>query len=160
MWLDQPRPAPFGTSAVIVVSFGALWAAYHIYWSLRLVRAGASWESAVVIAPFLLAGVWMQTYPLRLARRARRTVYVVTDPRAMIVQARRRCTHVRFFEPWQLRAVQKRRRPDGSGDLIFDGTAGDSSEDAQGSFPGDDGFHNVPDVNETEQFIRALAAIS
>ena len=116
-------------------------AALFLIWAAK-----AFWEYLAVLAtifllPFLLVGVAMVLAPLFAVRKAGRTIYAVTDRRALVISGLF-SRSVRSFGPGQLRTVRLDEDPDGSGDLAF----------AEG------GFYGVENVKRVEAVLKKLAA--
>ncbi|MBA4066387.1 MAG: hypothetical protein C0501_22270 [Isosphaera sp.] len=116
---------------------------------------------------FLTVGLGMLLAPVWAAYKATNTVYVVTDRRAVVFDGGW-STHVRSFGPADLTAVERRQRPDGSGDLILakepywvpghtSGPPGRGHHVPGGWSVREIGFFGIPRVREVEQLIRNLA---
>lgn len=69
----------------------------------------------LVVVPDVIIAVGL---PLSMSRKARRTLYAITDRRAMILTTGF-SVKVRSFPPASLAGVRKTERGDGSGDIIF-----------------------------------------
>lgn len=70
---------------------------------------------------FLLVGLGMLTSPLWLRGQRKRTLYALTNQRAIIFAGRLfDGFSVGSFEPQRLTAMQRNQHTDGSGDLIFE----------------------------------------
>ena len=106
--------------------------------------------------PFIAIGLTMLSAPWWAWRGARRTLYVVTDRRAILFEASGlRAIGVRTFRPEALRGVRRTERPDGSGSLVFSKTAVRDSDGDRMLIT--DGFTNVRDVRAAEDAVRMLA---
>lgn len=81
--------------------------------------------------------------------RARRTLYLITQRRALVLVDGRETTVESYF-PNQIRKLILHRRRDGSGDLLFD----DSSPGKGGEKLMDKGFYAIEDVAEVERIVR------
>jgi hypothetical protein len=118
---------------------------------------------------FLVVGVGMVLSPFWAAYRARGTVYVVTDRRAIIFDGGW-STHVRSFGPGDLESVERRQRGDGSGDIIlarehyyvqghYSGSPGRGGHYVPGGWRTREiGFFGIAQVKYVEQLLRGLAA--
>ncbi len=107
--------------------------------------------------PFILIGLGMLSTPLWMRRSARRTVYVITDRRAIVIGGAW-ALHIESFPPSRLTDIRRKQRRDGSGDLIFrtevsHGRNGRTHESHVG-------FMAVSDVKGVEDLIRELVARS
>ncbi len=160
-WAGQPIPARFARRSIGAVLFGIPWTAFSIFWI-----AGASGFKLPDFShgpglfplfgvPFLLIGFGMLSTPYWMRRKARRTAYVVTDQRALILDGSSwRSTTVRSFEPHRLGDIRRIQNPDGSGDLIFERTW--ASDNDGGRQSTDHGFLAIQDVKTVETLIREL----
>ncbi len=155
MWLQQPLPSTFVRAALPVVLFAIPWTAFAVFWMHGASAGGTSFMLFGV--PFVLVGVGMLSSPLLGVRRARRTVYVVTDRRAIIF-AGGLSTTVRSFDPEALDGYTKNQRGGGAGDLIFGPEYNVNSTGQRGLRNWQNGFFGVPDVREAEKFVKALIA--
>ena len=164
VWWGRPRSSAmvrlslrrdrvfFGVLCICV----AMLAAVTIY---RDVRDGkdVNWPASAVGVVFVGVGVWLVMSPLWARRRAKKTVYALTDRRAMIITVGRHTT-VRSLGPGDLEEVPiKRQRRDGSGDLVlqrrvsyYAGGRGTRQRVVE------TGFFGVEDVDEVEKKFREL----
>lgn len=141
-----------------VWAFAIPWTAFSLFWTFAAAGglsgdwpSGIGWAFPLFGLPFVVIGLMMLASPLFAWRKARRSLCVVTDRRAILFEATGfRDIGVRSFTPEALRDVRRTERPDGSGDLLFTAT------DAPGTAPV--GFLNVPDVRLAEAAVNVLAA--
>ena len=146
-----------------IVLFGIPWTAFAIFW-----MAGASGFKLPDLSngpglfplfgiPFVLIGFGILSSPYWMHRKARRTAYVITNQRALILAGGfGRSMTVRSFEPHRLGDLRRVQNSDGSGDLIFERTwKSDNDGDGQST---DYGFLAVQDVKKVETLIRKLTA--
>lgn len=175
-WAARPKVwrAAIG-KAIIPCLFGIPFLGFAIFWtSMAFWMSGAaaadgsggdgranapawfSWAFPLFGIPFILVGAGLVTSPYWVARRYRRTVYAVTDRRALVL-ATGRSTTVRSWEPNEIRAPTKTRRADGSGDLLFVDASFVSPRGMHTIVAGGDGFHGTEDVDGAEAAILALA---
>ena len=104
--------------------------------------------------PFILIGIGLLSSPLWAYRNARKTVYVITDRRALLIQGSRSLT-IRSFLPAQLSAIYRKEKRDGSGDIILSQWFyRDSDGDRQSE---EIGFLRVKDANDIERRLKVLA---
>jgi hypothetical protein len=163
VWSAQPIPQRFSRGSWPIVVFGIPWTAFAVFW---VVAAG--WGTSrgsmpgpfklfpLFGVPFVLIGIGMLTAPIWMKRKARRTVYMITDQRAVILsEGLRGRTRVESYAPEQLQSIMREQNADGSGDIIFvtrDWRDSDGDRRTQRI-----GFVGVPDVKAVEEHIRALA---
>jgi len=161
IWLDQPIPGRMARSTLPIVLFGIPWTAFAIFW-----MAGASGFKRPDFShgfgffplfgvPFVLIGFGMLSSPFWARRSSRRSIYVLTDKRAIVIRGTwRGSITVRSFERERLTDLQRKQNADGSGDLIF---ARDVRRDSDGDrYSTDVGFLGIRDVKNVEDMVRSL----
>lgn len=163
-WTGQPMASRFARRNIGMVLFGIPWTAFILFWI-----AGASgfkvpdFSHPVALAPlfglpFLLIGFWMLSSPYWEFCRARRTAYVITNRRALILDAGYwRSMTIRSFWPDRLKDLRRVQNADGSGDLILDRTW--TTTPKGGSRSTDHGFLAIRDVKSVEMLVRQLARV-
>jgi hypothetical protein len=191
VWLAQPVPrSGLPCAAWFPVFFAIPWTLFALFW-----MAGAAglldgafsgqggqpnWGRAAFALfglPFVLIGLVMFCIPFWMKRRLRqaaaRTVYVITDRRAILFDGGYagdrglgamaagwlarwlKGTQIRSFGPDQLKELQRIQREDGSGDIILQTS---TTRDAQGNlYPVRVGFLSIPDVKSVEDMLKRLA---
>lgn len=166
-WAGQPSArTAFWRSAGIWL-FAVPWTLFALFWETLSLGGFLgfggptgqlwSWFGAFFVLfglPFVAIGLGMMASPLWLARRAQRSVWVITARRIALMTLGRRGVTVRSIAPRDLFAVERTEKADGSGTLklIFgegrdsDGDKVERSETLQG----------IPDVRRVEDIIRRL----
>jgi hypothetical protein len=105
--------------------------------------------------PFVLVGLSMLLSPFWMLAKARRTAYVITNRRAILLEGRvLGGLSTRSFDRERLRDVQRVQFGDGSGNLVFERQLRTSHNG--GAHFTDIGFLAVPDVKDVEDRIREL----
>jgi len=161
VWAGQPNPRRFVLRALPTMLFAIPWTAFAIFWMWGASGFGEpsdmSWPRSMFALfglPFVLIGLGMLSAPLWAIRKARRTVYAVTDRRAILFLGGWGTT-VRSFGPDRMGGLRRRQRADGSGDILFEPSPpfadGAHSRMAEGSFFG------IANVKEVESLLRDLA---
>lgn len=145
-WMGCPSPNQLARHGSFERIFALFWLAFVAFWTF--VAAKSSPVFACFSIPFWLIGLFMLTQPLRARRNAARTVYVVTDRRAMWITGGKQQL-ARSFYLDAMGTTTSRVAEDGSGDIVF-GSPGEASANTRQASP--PGFFGVPDV-------RALAAV-
>jgi hypothetical protein len=159
-WSGQPKPMRLAWQSLPIVLFAIPWTAFAVFWTcgaadFKIPDFDSAFDLFPLFGlPFVLVGLGLLSTPFWLIRKARRTVYVVTDQRAIIIEARRTVS-VRSFGPADLKGFQRKERRDGSGDITF-GHPIRSSSDADCS-PTQAGFLGIRDVRHVEELLRRLA---
>lgn len=119
VWTGHPDAGRMARAARVMVAIGILFIVTAICFFLILRAILSAWL-ALAGLPFALLGLLMVAAPTLARRRANRTLYVLTDRRALIRQpdwlGRVR---VEEFSPRQLDEVTRVVDPDGSGHLVF-----------------------------------------
>jgi len=164
-WLNQPDPGRMTRRAWPLFLFAIPWTAFAFFWTgaaawgvSRLQNAGP-WVFLFPMfgVPFILVGIALLLSPYWVRRSARMTAYAVTDSRAILFQGGwRGSVSVRSFEPAQLADLQRRQRPDGSGDLVF---AREFRNGPKGNrYLSEVGFLGIRDVKEVEDLVRGMVS--
>jgi hypothetical protein len=120
LWVGQPRPGLVMRPAYFLVPFGGVFAAFALIWVVvaMIVTNGLMAPCGL---PFLAVGVWLMFSPVWLGRQARRTLYALTDRRAIIWEPGWfGAFTVRNYTAAGLGRMSRTERADGSGDLVFE----------------------------------------
>ena len=163
VWMDMPIPRFFTPVSTGAFLFGIPWTAFALFWT-----AGAAWGVShsdpgtglfrlfpLFGVPFILVGLGMLSSPLWAYRRAKHSVYVITDRRAITLTGIRSTT-IRSYSPEQLHTIHRREKRDGTGDVYFERrTWKDSEGDSRSE---DIGFLRIHNPREIERMLKALAA--
>jgi len=131
VWLRQPVPWLLWRGSLVVLIFGIPWTAFAIFWTLgaagMIGKSGArptGWWAYIFPLwglPFICIGLALLSSPYWVARAARRTVYAITNRRAIVwLNKGWGKTEVQSFEPKRLLSITRTQRANGSGDLIFE----------------------------------------
>lgn len=164
MWSVQPVPGRLARKATPIVLFGIPWTAFAIFWTVGATWGTSKIEGAGLFSafplfglPFILIGLGMLSSPYWVGRKARRTAYVLTNRRAIVLAGGwRGSITVRSFEPERLHDLRRKQYPDGSGDLVF---AQDIRRDSDGDrHTTDVGFLAIREVKSVEEMVRGLVA--
>ena len=161
-WVGTPHPLRYGLLALPVFVSGLVIAGFSAF-----ILAGVfdfQWPDPVwKFEPLawgglagMLLGLGMMLWPLWLVFKAARTIYVITNQRAIIFDGGLFATVVRSFEADRLRDLRRRQYRDGSGDVIFD----KACDQIETTGPADStaGFYAVADVRSVERAVRRLTA--
>lgn len=159
-WTGMPGRRFFTPGATAACLFAIPWTAFALFWTagaagfkLPDFDDGADFFPLFGL-PFILIGLGMFSSPLWAYYRSGRTVYVITNQRAILFEGGRSIT-VRSFLPHKLTEVYRREKPNGTGDLIISRRAW-SDTDNQNQYD-EIGFLNIPEVKEVERRLKALA---
>ena len=162
MWAGQPKPSKLALKSLPIVLFAIPWTAFAVFWICGasgfkmpdFSKGGFSFFPLFGL-PFVLIGLGMLSSPFWMMKKAKGTVYVLTDKRAIIFEGGWR-TNIRSLGPDQLRDLSRKQRSDGSGDIVF---KKEISYNNQGNnMPVKEiGFLCIDNVKEVEDKIREVA---
>jgi hypothetical protein len=162
-WIEQPIPRFFTASSIGSVLFGIPWTSFAIFWmwgasrfKLPDIREGLQPQNLFALfgVPFVLIGFRMLSSPVWAWQAARKTVYLVTDKRAISIHSGWSTT-IRIYLPNQLKEIYRKERADGAGDVIIsirrwkDSDGDNMSEEI--------GFLGVRNPREVENILKQLA---
>jgi hypothetical protein len=160
-WMDMPIRELFTPASTAVCIAGILITAFAVLWTVfeasekPLVSLGSGGFGVFAFfgIPFVLLGLGMMSSPLWARRKTGKTVYVITDRRAITFDGGWSTT-IRSYPPNKLKDMHRKEKKDGSGDVVFTRQAYGGSEDGQLM---ELGFLRVRDVKEVEGMLRKLA---
>jgi len=127
-WSGRPSPRRAFWTALPIVLFGIPWTAgIGVAWVslfdmttlakltgwMLLAMAGAG----LFLLTFLFVGLVMIATPWVAAHSARNTIHLVTDRRLVTIRAGRLSTKVTTVWPADIVSIERKERPDGSGNL-------------------------------------------
>ena len=167
LWVGQPIPKLYARKVRVLFLFGVFLTvmslgglAFTIMFLVLIVRSEEGLSAAFMV-PFLLGSVVsvliaivMLLAPWWMRRKAARTVYAITDSRAIIFEAGASAT-VRPIEGRRLESLATREHPDGSGDILF--TGGLPDRPGQYAAWRGTGFTGIANVRETARLLREVA---
>ncbi|MBT8486734.1 MAG: hypothetical protein HKO59_13235 [Phycisphaerales bacterium] len=164
VWLGQPDARRATLRTWPIVAFAVPWTGFAVFWiagaagfKMPTFQGGAGLLPLFGV-PFVLIGLAMLTSPLWSRRSARRTVYAITDRRAVIFERTRRGRRVRSFPVTGFGQVTRTERADGSGDLILHVR---TRKDADGDRHVERvGFYGIPKVREVERLLRDVEELN
>ncbi len=159
-WMDMPIPRYFTPGSTGAFLFAIPWTAFAIFWV-----CGASgfkvpdFSSGVNFfplfgLPFILIGLGLLSTPLWTYRKALKTVYVITDKRAITIEGGRLMT-IRSYPPEQLQNIYRKERRNGTGDVVITRRAWQNSEGNNRSE--ELGFLRISNPKEVEKMLNKLA---
>jgi len=123
--------------------------------SATIVALSETTFSRLFAFPFLLGGLALLSTPWWAVRRAKRTLYVLSDQRALILCAESKLA-VQSFMPAGLQQIRCRQSRGGYGSLVF--RRGQVMSDfSESPVTQVQGFLSIPDVRRVETLVRRLA---
>jgi len=97
----------------------------------------------------------MLSKPYWAIRKAQRTVYALTDKRALLlIPTWRNAITVRSISPEDLTSRTRTHRSDGSGTIVFDRLTTTRRYGDDGTYYVKVGFENIPDVRDVDALIE------
>jgi hypothetical protein len=171
VWSGRPQPGSIARRALPKALFGLAFVAFTLFWMAGVVSGkGNNWDKGKIVAPFAshnvaiaaLAGLWMLppgfymlSWPLWAWRRARRTLYALTDRRAIVLEVGSRGRHrTSSFTTETVALMQCDEHGEGKGDLLFQNrkTWVSQSEAV--------GFLGIERVREVEALVRKTLSVA
>jgi hypothetical protein len=153
LWSGRPDPVRSSRAAYGCWVFAVPWTAFSVFWMLMasgVLSGKLNLPFALFGLPFVLVGLGMLMAPRWAYASAKKTVYAVTNQR-LIVMTEGRFRSVKSFYADDIGSLERRERPDGTGDLIFAKRAWrDSDGDRRYS---ETGFTGIRDVRSVEQLV-------
>ena len=109
------------------------------------------------IVPFILIGFYMLFSPFMAKKAALKTIYIITDRRAILFEGHSPMT-IRSYLPNQLQNVYRQENKNGLGNVMINLRSVRDSE--SGERTKSIGFMNIRDPKGVEKFLRELADIN
>ncbi|MCX7920857.1 MAG: hypothetical protein N3B21_02350 [Clostridia bacterium] len=165
LWYEQPKAKIITAGGSVLCIFGIAFAVFSLFWMTTLLEQQSQAMLAVSLmdkifpffsAPFLIIGVLLMLSPYWIYRRAKRTVYAITNSRCIIITAGR-TKKVESYNTDTIGNIEKVQYSNGFGDLTF--------AKEQYTMSGNDsgtevrmrsiGFYNICEVNKVEKILKA-----
>ncbi|MEM9186050.1 MAG: hypothetical protein AAGB00_06080 [Planctomycetota bacterium] len=160
VWSAMPKPKYFSGPALGVFLFAIPWTAFSVFWI-----AGAAGfkipdfnngEDLFPLfgIPFFLIGIGMLSSPVWAYRNSLKTVYLITNRRAITIDGGWSYT-IRSYTAENLSSVFRREHSDGTGDVVI---SRDSWRDSDGDKQMQElGFLRIKDAKAVESMLGELA---
>ncbi len=162
-WMEQPIPKFFTPMSIGAFLFAIPWTAFAVFWICgasgfkRPDFSGGGFAFFPLFGlPFVLIGFGMLLSPLWFYRKAFRTVYVVTNRRAITFDPGWTTT-IRSYAPAQLGNVYRKEKRNGTGSVILGQRVWTDSDSNQRQSM-DVGFMNIRDPQRVERMLKELVA--
>ena len=123
-WAGQPNPDRYMKSGFKLWFFFIPWTAFALFWiagasGFRWPRFDSGWSLFPLFGvPFVLIGLGGLSTPLWLRRRARSTIYAITNQRAISIEGAKSIT-VKSYLASDIAHIERTEHQDGSGDLVL-----------------------------------------
>jgi len=155
LWVGQPRLDLATRPAFFLVPFGVVFAGFALVWMVGAVLLTGGLLAPCGL-PFIAVGIGFIASPVWLRRRARKTLYALTDRRAIVWEPGWfGAIAVRSYTAAGLGRMSRTERSDGSGDLVFEEilTISSTSEGTRWHTTRR-GFLSIDKVREVEEMVR------
>lgn len=110
----------------------------------------------LICTPHLLIGFGILSVPWWMRRSMRKTVYVITDRRAIIFEHRFLSMSIKSFAPDTLGKLHRDARRSGLGDVYFDSNPNPFQQFATNFIANPPGFYNIRNSKDVEKMLRDL----
>ena len=158
LWSGQPAPYRIAMQTWPIFIIALPWTIFALYWAATATgfkMPDFSAPNPLIFFPFIgalgsLIGLSLLALPFLVWRRARRTVYAVTDQRCMIIISNNR-QYVNSYTDQDIGQIKCIERSGGKGDLIFSSSASDAAKDL--TRVGKTGFYGIDDVRRVEEIV-------
>lgn len=152
LWHGRPDPKRQLFGALLIMLFGIPWTAFSVFWvgaasGLFWGERQIGWFSLFGLfgVPFVLVGLGMLTAPYWTYRTAQRTVYALTNRRALIISGDR-TRKIQSFAGTDIDLIERTERADGKGDVMFATVANDKNLQRVG-------FLGITDARRVERLL-------
>lgn len=152
LWVGKPIPRLFTGATQGSFLFSLPWLAFIAFWTWGAAQGSALF--ACFSIPFWCVGLGLASSPWWNKRKQGRTVFVITNRRAMELYPGffgAQKSHVWPLEPGMVKSCTVRK--DGSGDLVL---GYEERHGKNGTHSVSQGFMSVPEVRRVEQFLYDL----
>lgn len=159
-WIGMPKRVFFTPVSTASFLFGIPWTAFALFWiagaaGFKIPQFNQGFDLFPLFGiPFVLIGCGMLSAPIWAYRSAGKSVYVITDQRAITFNGGWTTT-IRSYPPEKLTDVYRKEKADGSGDVIITRRAWRDSENGQQVE--ELGFLRVENAKEVERRLKSLA---
>ena len=150
----MPIPSYFKSSSLALFLFAIPWTSFALFWMAGSWYQSESIPFTLFGVPFVLIGIGMLLAPLWTYKKALKTVYVISDQRALTFDGGWSTTSIRSYQPHQLDTIYRKEKKDGSGDIILSVRSWcDSDNDKQQE---ELGFMRIENVKKVETILKEL----
>ncbi|HTO92542.1 MAG TPA: hypothetical protein VMJ70_15530 [Candidatus Sulfotelmatobacter sp.] len=160
LWSGFPSPGAAARRALPAAAFGIPFTAFAVFWiataysfTSKGPHVPGPWALFPLFGiPFLLVGLGVLTAPIWVYLGAEKTVYAVTEKRAMII-VNVAGRGVQSFTHEDMSNITRTENANGSGSIYFASRMMSTSQSGMMRMTRI-GFEGIPDVRQVEQLIR------
>jgi len=162
-WVDQPVAQMFTSASLPILFFAIPWTSFAIFWmwgalgfKVPDLSRGIQPEHLFALfgVPFVLIGLGMLSSPFWAWKAARKTVYLITNKRAILIQSGVSTT-IRSYTPAQINHTYRKEGKNDIGDVII---AVRKWKDSDGDQMTEEiGFISIRNPQEVEKMLKNLA---
>lgn len=159
-WIGMPMPRCFTPASTFAFLFAVPWTAFAVFWMYGAAGFQISdFKEGVDLfplfgVPFVLIGLGMLSSPLWAYRKSLKTVYVITDRRAITFDGGWSTT-IRSYPPSKLTDIYRKEKRNGSGDVVISRKAW---RDSDGDHQSEElGFLRIQNPKQVESMLNKLA---
>jgi hypothetical protein len=158
LWACRPLPRLARQQRIFFFVFGFAFSIAGVGWIVGTSFAnvhseGPGWWFTLIGSVFPLVGLPFIYASVWVTPAAQRTVYGITNQRALIVERKSRGGVATYsYAPDRLISMERAERPDGSGDLVFESFIQGSGSSASTVRRG---FMAIENVHDVERFIHS-----
>ena len=165
-WADQPNALKMAMPVFLIWLFAIPWTAFALFWEMIAIGisnapntpsntpSGFSIIFVLFGLPFVLFGFAMLLFPFFAYRESKRTYYVITNKRLIIINSGK-YFEVQSFDYRFMTRLTRKERKDGFGDVTFiEKNYIDSDGDKATKI---NGVYKVKEVRKVEKMLIELA---
>lgn len=165
LWAGQPDPKIALKSVIGIWIFAVPWTAFALFWETMAIggwitghtKGMQGWSGLMMVlfgVPFVAIGVGMMGSPFWAARKARNSIYVLTEQRLVYLTEKKSGVTVKSTWPADIHSLEKTVLADGKGSLkISYGSKRDSEGDLVEK---SETVAGVGNVDELERQLREM----
>ncbi|QDU64800.1 hypothetical protein Pan216_56930 [Planctomycetes bacterium Pan216] len=161
VWAQQPQVAFVSLTTMAPFFFGVVWMGITLFWfshlSHNFFNQGPERISIVPVLGFgfLAIGVAFLFSPIWIYHRLQKTLYLITDRRALILRGTWPGA-AKSYPPDRFQHIYAKQHRDGMGKVVF---AKREWHDSNGQRRTEEiGFFNISEPREAEQLLKTLAS--
>ncbi len=158
VWWGQPSGKAFSRGSWPLFFFGIVWLAFSLFWAVLSFlifdddnAAFVRYFYALFSIPFILIGLRLIASPFIENGKAGRTVYAITNMRAMVITTGLK-KKVSSLPAKDILKITRKDQPDGSGNITFSMNYPQGRK-SSGTYK-DYTFLGIPDVKIAEMYIH------